>query len=665
MTLKERKNIFTLIPCIIFSWLGEKNRVLSSGRIVIFVFALFFFSAIFTLPYKSLAMSTNQGGMGGTGPETGISYSQLYGGKTKARYSFRFDGLVELTYRDSTILTSYNGIRQKTGWTSFGQRYKLGGHGFIYHHKLLKYYVNVGFNSDKTKNDNETGSVNSKQITYDLGLIFFNTRPVTLDLYASRTLYAGGGSNLTDDSVSTSYGIRLVSVKKPLPVIRMEYSHWDYHAERMGGTRFYDEWEGKSIIVKQKVKYETISDRFDIYANGFWKSLKTRYSFSSGFVKFSTLNRDFDTFYIRTSFYTQFKSNHSLWSSFQYRKIDTSKLLNISFDYKPVPIKNIHHSYSFEYMKSETPDTKSNAYIFGSLWRYRFSPKTNAKVDFHYRLGSNSGDDETAIKFDASINHGRPLKVFDLITQYNFFIGQETNDNNFTFLENRLYLSLATRKYRWGKIYTTYDIRYNIFNFKFNSTDPGKPTSKDTDEIQHRFRLGAKVKGPLRASWSVELEARYLDSSEKNAGAWKSVWIGENQWAQKIRHYSAKADLRYPIGRKGTLSLAGSYTMGETNSQPIRKYDYESRLHYNIFRDLRFSGWWRVEWRSAGWWSNGNLQNVDRQFYNDTKTTDYQFNLDYAWRKLFFSMEYAWTKFEEGTIETDAKRMYLRVSRPF
>ena len=654
------------VPCIIFSSLKKKNRALFAGRIVIYLFALFFFSAILTLPCKSLAMSTDQGGMGGTGPETGISYSQLYGGKTKARYFFKFEGLVELTFRDFTTSTSQNGIRQDTGWTSFGQRYIIGGHGFIYHPKLLQYHVKAGLTWDNTKNDNQAGSFTSKQLTYDLALSFFNTRPITLDLYASRTHNDNGGSfGTNNNSVSTSYGIRLVSVKKPLPVIRMEYAHWDYSAERISGSRVFDEWEGKSIIVKEKVKDETISDRFDIYTNGFWNFLKTRYSLSSGFVKFSTLNRNFDTFYIRTSFYTQFQSNHSLWSYFQYRKIDTTKLLDISFNYKPPPIIKIQQSYGFEYLNSESPDTKSNAYIFGGLWRYRFSPKTNAKADFHYRLGSNAGNDQSNIKFDASIIHNRNLKVFDFITQYNFFLGRETNNNSFTFLENKLFLSLATRKYPWGKIYTTYDLTYNIFNFKFNATDTGDSTSKDTDEIQQTLRLGAKVRGPLRASWSIELEARYLNSSESNAGAWKSMWIGENQWAQKLMHYTVKADLRYPIFRKGSLSLTGSYTTGTTNSQPIKKYDYESRLYYNISRNFRFSGWWRVEWRSAGWWSSGSLQNVDRQFYTDTKTTDYQFNLDYAWRRLSFSIEYALTKFQEGITETEGQRIYLRVRRPF
>jgi hypothetical protein len=613
-----------------------------------------------------MSKTTTQGGMEGSGKDIGISYSQLYGSKIKAKYSFRFKGLVEFTYQDNTVMTSINGKKQKSGWTSFGQRYKLGGHGFIVHPKLLQYYVNIGFDWNSIKYDSGNGSLTSKDISYGLGLTFLPNRPITLEIDASKTRYSGSsGTSSTNDSVSTSFGARLVSTIRSLPLIRIEYSHWDYSSERLLGTRFYDEWEEKFIIVTNKVTDKTINDRFNIYVNGRWRPLKTRYTLSSGIVKFTNPRRTFDMFYARGNFNTQFAVNHSLWTYFQYQKIDTTKLLDISFDYKPVPIKNIYHNYGFEYMNSESPTSKTNAYIFSGLWRYRFSPRANVKADIRYRLGTKDGDDDRSFKLETSANYGRPLKIFDFNTQYNFFIARETNSNDFSFMQNRLYLSLSTRKYRWGKIYSNYEFLYNNFNFKFSPTETSEATSQASDEIQHRLRLGAKVSGPLRASWSVELEARYLDASGDNTGAWQSVWIGANQWAQKIRHYTATADLRFPVGRKGSITLSGSYTTGETNSEPIKKYDYQARFNYNIIRNLRFSGWWRVEWRSAGWWSSGSLINVDKQFYTDTRTRDYQFNLDYAWRRLFFSLEYASTLLEEGTVESEATRMYLRVSRPF
>ncbi len=614
-------------------------------------------------------MSKSMSKSGGESASTAgaLSYTQLYGSPVKARYSLRFSGLIELNYKDYNTETKYMGNKFKSSSQTFEQKFRLRANGFIYHPKLLNYFAEITFNNSKTKYKAADDSTwNARDISYTLSTTFLPTRPVSLDVFATRSYNKMDGVTVFDgDSVSNFYGARFYSTLKKFPNIRIEYSHWDYSTDRMTGKRAYDEFLGGFDIIKEKVEYKFSIDKLDTTLSGNWNAIKTKYFLVYSLSKYSYPNRDFSSTRITLNTKTQFNKGNSLWTAFQYYKIDTSRLISFSADYKPQPLKNIYHDYNFEFTSSKSGEQTSDRYTLAGIWRYRISNRIFARANMRIQYGTVNDDDRYAYKLDTTFNYGKPYKIYDFNALYNFILSQEKNSNDLSFMENSLDLNLSTRKYKWGKIFAGYRFSYRTFKYSFNSPyETESDLGDNSSTVEHKARLGSHVRGPWKASWSVELEARFMDSSGNKLNSFESVWLGESQNAKKIRHYTASCHFRYPILKRGSIILSGSYTTGQTNSQDIRKYNYEGRFNYTFFRGLNFTAWWREEFRSKGWWNTGILT-TNREFYTDTRTRDYEFDLYYTWRQMFFSLELTSTKLDEGYAISETRRFNLKASRTF
>jgi len=612
-------------------------------------------------------------GEGGEGPA--ISFTRLYGTKTSGSYTFHLNGLIELDYTDNSYISSYKSIKYKSGWTTFGQKFTFNAEGHIYHPNLMKYMANISFGHDDTKyGEDAVNKSNSKYITYSFSTLFLRYQPVALALNASRTYSNSEASSVPYDAVSNSYNVILFSRLRWLPVMSIEYAHWDYTSDQMTSKKFYDEWEDETVTLVTKLKTKTTNDMININMLGYLNSLRTRYVFSVGSYRVSSPTRSYENLFVRSRTNSLLGKDNSIWTSFQYAKLDTSKLINLSAEYKPPPLKkNIYHNYTVDYMSSESTDEKSDeksdSYSFSGIWRYRLSKSIYARADLRLKYGSTAGEDKYSCKIDTSIHYGKPvIKFFNFDSQYNFSMGQESNvnANEYKFIRNGLDMLMKTNKFKWGNIYAGFNIFYNIYDFSIHATNNG---SSDADKIivsQQRLRIGAKVKGPWKALWFIELEARYFDtSSENEMHAWSSLWSGDTIGAKKIRHYSATGDLRFPFLRTGRALFAGSYTTGQTNSQDIQKYEYNAILRYNISRGLSISALWREEWRSKGWWNSDLFNNTNTELNTPSKTRDYEFDLFYTWRKMRFTLEYASTKLDQGFTVSESKRFNFRVRRTF
>jgi len=569
--------------------------------------------------------------------------------------SFRFTGLVELTYRDYSLKSTYYGRKAESDWTSFEQRYRLGLIGYIYHPKLVSFSAGVTYRKEKSD-----GESDAKDINYDFSASFLATTPVSLDVYGSRTdSTIEGVGTAPYDITSNFYGARLYFRLRKYPNVRLEYNHWDYTIERE--KNFID--ETGLIIKKKRVKEETSIDRFSINVKGLLKTINTTYSLTGDLSDYTSPLRSYNGKNLAANTYTVIKEENTLTNFLQYTDIDYTKLTRFGTNLRLFPIGRLHHSYEYEYLTSETGKEKTDSHTVSNSLRYRFSRMIFGTAQFRYRFGKRDGVKEDSYDVNAGLNYGRPIGDFDFTSYYKFNLSKDERGGEFKFMENSLGVGLSTRKFIWGKIYSNYDISLRKFDFSsLKESEDSDIGSEKAQSMEHKIRAGINGRGPGRADWNIEAEARIFDSKLNDHRS--GFWLGEEDWADKIRHYTLSGDIGYPVGRKGVATIRAGYTTGSTNSEPVEKYYYEGRLNYRILRNLNLLAWWREEWRNKGWWAGSPIIDINiREF--GWKTREYKMELYYLIYRTRISLEYNAYKLEEGPLSSEYKRLYMKFSRKF
>jgi hypothetical protein len=576
---------------------------------------------------------------------------------------FRFTGLVELTYRDYSVSSTYYGRKSESGWTSFEQRYKLGIQGYVYHPKLLTFLTSVTFRKEKT--GRESGDeYNAKDINYDLSAFFLATTPVSLDVYGSRTdSTIEGLGNAPYNITSNFYGARLYFRHRKYPSVRLEYNHWDYTIEREKGFRVMDDGGGL-IVAKERVKEKTAIDRFSLNVNGFLKAINTNYNLSGDLSDYTSPFRNYMGKNLTTTTYTVIRKENMLSTYFNYSDIDIFKLARFATNARLFPIGQLHHSYEYEYLTSETEKEKTDSHTVSNYLRYKFSRLIFGTAQLRYRFGKRDGVTEDSYDINIGLNYGRPVRDFDFTSYYKFNLSNEERHGGYMLMANSLGIGLSTRKFMWGKIYSNYDFsfRKDEFSSSFKESEDSDRLSEKAHSTEHRIRAGINGKGLARAYWNIEAEARIFDSKSKDHRS--GFWLGEEQWAEKIRHYTISGDIGYPIGRRGFATVRAGYTTGSTNSEPVERYYYEGRLNYRILRNLNLLAWCREEWRNKGWWAGSSTNDINAREFG-WKTREYKMELYYLIYRMKLSLEYNAYWLEEGPLSSEYKRLYVKMSRPF
>ncbi|MCG2722917.1 MAG: hypothetical protein L6290_13030 [Thermodesulfovibrionales bacterium] len=586
---------------------------------------------------------------------------------------FHFTGLVELEYRDYSLVSTYHGRKAKSEWTSFGQRYRFGLRGYVYHPKFLSFSTSVTFRKEKTDQESGGGS-DTKDINYDLFVSILPTTPVSLDIYGLKTnsTIEGWGAapyNIT----SNSYGARLYFTKRNFPSITLEYNHWDYTIEREREWKVLDTYEG--VVKKLTAQEKSESNRLSANIKGFIDSINTSYYITGDFSDYSSPFRKYDGKNILTNTYTTIKKENTLSLSFQHSDIDITKLTMFTANLKLFPIGQLHHRYSYEYntseqLLSETKKINLDSHTIGNYLLYRFSKLIFGTAQFHYKFAKRDGVQEDLYDINTQLNYGKTIRDFDFTSYYSFSFSKEERRGEFKLMEHSLGFGLSTRKFRLGKVYTNYDISFDKYDFHYTVNDYDYDFSYQTSEepyvisekahfMEHRIKVGINGRGPARVYWNIETEGRIFDSEIKNHGT--VFWIGEEQWAEKIRHYTFTGDIGYPFGQKGLATLKVSYTTGQTDSEDIQGYNYEGRVNCHLLRNLNLLAWWREEWRNRGWWAGRFV--AGRKY--GRKTREYQIALHYLIYRMTISLEYNVYRVDEGPYSTENKRLYLKLRRPF
>jgi hypothetical protein len=579
---------------------------------------------------------------------------------------------VELSYRDYSVSSTYYGRKTESEWTSFEQRYKLGLQGYVYHPKLMYFKTSVTFRKE-TIDRKSVGNYDVKDITYDLSASFMATRPISLSVYVIKTdSTIEGAVTGSYDYISNFYGASLYFRNRKYPDIGLEYNHWDYTREREKGFRVMDVHPGEGLIIdKKRVKEKTDIDRFSIHVNGSLKTINTNYNITGYITDYASPFRNYTGENITANTYTVIRKENQLATSFQYSDIDFYKLTRYMASVRLFPIGRLHHRYEYEYLTSETGSIETDSHTISNYLRYRFSRLIFGTSQLRYRLGKRNGAREDSYDINIGLNYGRPIKDFDFTSYYKFNLGKDERRGEYKYMENSLGIGLSTGKFRLGKIYATYDIALRKYDFTFPvneddffdlESEESSPVSAKTDSLEHKIRVGINGRGPGRAYWNIEAEGRFFDS--ENQGQEVVFWLGEEQWAEEIRHYTLTGDIGYPIGQRGLATVSASYLTGQTNSEDVEKYYYEVRLNYRLLRNLNCIAWWREEWRNKGWWAGRPTAETLRRTYG-WKTREYQVEVYYSLHRIRISLEYKVYRLEEGPLSSDYKRLYLRLSRTF
>jgi hypothetical protein len=295
--------------------------------------------------------------------------------------------------------------------------------------------------------------------------------------------------------------------------------------------------------------------------------------------------------------------------------------------------------------------------------RYRFSRLIFGNAQLRYRFGKRDGSREDSYDISTGLNYGRPVKDFDFTSYYKFNLSKEERYGEYKFMGNSLGVSLSTRKFMWGRIYSNYDISHRKIDFSsFNESEDSDRSLEKANSLEHRIRAGINGRGPGRAHWNIEAEARIFDADF--SGQRSGFWLGDEDWAEKIRHYTLSGDIGYPVGRRGVATVRAGYTTGTTDSEPVEKYYYEGRFNYRLFRNLNLLAWWREEWRNKGWWAASPIIDSRIRAFG-WKTREFQVELYYVLYRTTISLEYNSYWSEQGPLTSEYKRLYVKLSRPF
>jgi hypothetical protein len=597
---------------------------------------------------------------------------------------FYLTGLIELSYRDYSIEITGSSRKFEGGYSTFEQHYQVGLAGYIYHPRLIVFTSKFDYIYSIYKNDFST---HARDLGYDIDLTFLPYRPISLELYASKSDYTIEGITSASMEASTDqYGakLRLINFWK-LPPIKAEYYHTD--------TNYFS-----SLTVPPKL--ETEGWNFSIEDN--LKPLRTAYGFSFGFA--DVLGPDplesYSTRYINGNTVTNIRDTR-LSTYFSSLNEEFSKRLDYGIILLPRPGKRFYQDYRYDNYNYEFHLTgiramyageeiiRTTDQLFSGAWGYKFTERLYGSLSLEYgqhKEGTGFTEITNEKKWTyysavPSFDYRRPIAGFDFSSHYVYFFRKDEQRGELK--EHDVELGLETRRFRLGTIYVNYDFLKSDSIDRLFATEEdllmgGEFKESTAKSTVHLVRIG--VRGRLgrivgRAYWNIEGQYLYASSSGKRP------ITTENEermvsWSRKTGQYTLFGELSYPVGKGGTLSLRAGYTNGENDStgeqlkkvwivdsfveefmpwsyeQMTRRFYFSERFSYPITRRLFLSAWWQQIWDKI-------------EGGTERKIRDYDVLLTYRLGMVFFSLEYEGIREEEDSITRDSKRLFLILRRPF
>ncbi len=596
---------------------------------------------------------------------------------------FNLRGVIDLSYINYSFDAESDGFKTESEFSLIQQRYSLNLDGYIYHPRLVVFSSGISYIDSKSKNSEE---IESQDIGYDFSVTFLPFRPISFDVYASKTDYTLKGYATPMEANTNQYGarLRLINVWK-LPATRIEYKHMDYtFLSTSGGQPGFE------------------SDRWDVSVQGAVRRIKTSYGFGFGFGDISNPRRSYDSEYVRWNTGTRIKNIATL--STYYRSSEDEGYYTYT-NYGALllfkPYRGFHHEYNYDYYENEYtlydifgfPEqiTFSSTKHLSGTWSYGF-PGWFKGLKGSFTLDRNINEETTqdlwwfetteerwkSYGYVPRVSYRRHIAGLDLSTHYTLFYRKDERRGNSK--EHNFELGIETRKLRWATMYADYAF------LKLNATDKfvgrddefffGEEEIKEStySNMTHSFRTGMRGKGlgALRKSnWNIEAELLYGTSSGERP---ITDFEGEEvimKWTRNIWEFTVFADLLYPLhlfGKDLMTSTKIGYTLGKTSwersaplfyspieesdSRKIQRVYTHNRFNYPISRRLLLQLWRLQMWDKI----EGLLDRI---------TTSYNILFLYRIGRVSLSLEYEGLKEEESGRIRDSRRLFIRLRRPF
>lgn len=598
---------------------------------------------------------------------------------------FTFTGLIELSYKTFSIESSRKNTKSVESTTKiFGQFYKLTLGGYVYDPRLLVFSAGVMYRLDKfTYESSSSEEQKLKDKGYSVTATFLPYRPVSLGAYMSK-VKSKLEADLPLDYETSSYGMNLKISGRKIPLILLDYDHWEYIVKKRVLKKYkisdeedwydwddwddwedWDEWDDGSGMPVFKTKVVTVtekrqSDRYTIKISDNIRKLNTRYNFQLEFLEYSSPLRKYDAYYIKTNTVTTIKKKNIIYTSFMYSNLDIYDMLRFNSSFKVAPIGYLEHTYSYEFFsyKGEPVFTKKKEedlyyHKVGAFLNYRFTKRLRAKADLYYRFGERDGNKEDA--YSAGLMYDRPVNIFQFLLEGDYTYKNMSTRGILT--QYDFSLDISTNRLRWSRLYAGY---------KFSDYTLEQPRAEDLKSTIHRFVLGISDKGAYRLYWNIEGEVtitksvgrRPLERIPYIPPEFQTPEDGEIAKPKilplEVTSYLIRGDLRYPINKRGFITLSSRYLTGSGDSLKIKRFYYLCGINYNLINSLMISVIWKNEDESL-------KQGVSI----DRKIQDLDIRASYLWRKLYFSIEYSIYKTTENDREYTSKTMFMRVRRHF
>lgn len=580
---------------------------------------------------------------------------------------FTFSGLVEISYNDYLYQIPSLGKNNDYHMSFIQQNYGIGVGGFIYHPRLAVFTANLKFR-DSRQLAGVGGKVNSQIYGGNFLLTFLPYRPVSFDIFGGYTHdtidpvgnFINSQWAVTQNLNDLYYGARLKIRKRSLPLMRLEYEH--------RSSDIYNPGQGYKAIKTDEVTLDM---------RGTFRLLHTIYLGLFRYTDFSGPSVSYKSKEMQLNLRSDITRGVAWQNTFTYSDIDVSKLLSFGSNLSIRRTEIFNQYYAYQHYRSEhhfagletqgiaDKDTTQTINSLTGSWTYRFinGPVTSLSLNYGTETDNNEKAKFYGINF--SVSYGRPLLGLSFSPRYRFLLRKDELRGEL--LENNLELNLVTKNVSWGTVYSNYSLTVSNEKARFRqaSTDEfaedEEPVIKETkiDSIIHLLRAGLRGRAPgkrlSRAVWNIEAIVFLSDATITRPIPESVLEEEEDQTSRtetikrNIRRYSLLGNLAYPTGWASIFFSTG-YSIGESNGRSLRRFFYEERIQYPIFRNLTVLARWKQLWE--------NIQDTPSRRVNE-----YNLTAEYRIGRTTLSAEGSVLRSTTDAVDIYVRRFFLKLRR--
>ena len=581
---------------------------------------------------------------------------------------FSLSGLMEISYND--YLYKIPALKKNNEYhVSFLQQtYGIRAGGFIYHPRLAVFTAGIKFRDNRQLNG-VGGKVNSQVYGTDGAVTFLPYRPVTFVVFGGYTrdsLKPVGHFINSEWAVNQNlndlyYGARLTMLKRLWPLIRLEYEH--------RSSDFFNPGQGYRTITTNEVT-------FDI--RGSFRFLNTVYLGFLRYVDFSSPAVSYKSKEMQLNLRSDIMTGVTFQNAFNYSDIDTSKLFSVGSNLEIRRNQNFNQYYAYQFNRTEHhfagiesqgiagTDLKQTLNSLNGSWTYRFANGLVSSLALNYGNEVDNNEKSNFYGINCSMSYGRPLLGLSFSPRYRFLFRKD--DLRGELLENNLELNLVSKNVSWGTIYSNYSLTVSNEKVRFRSatTDefgdqPVMTGETKIDSIINLLRTGVRGRAPgkrlSRAVWNIEAEVFFSDATIKRTGPKSTFDEDGNETVQiqtetikrNIRRYSIRGNLAYPTGWASIFFSTG-YSLGESNGRSLRRFFYEERIQYPIFRNLTVLIRWKQLWE--------NIQDTPSR-----RVDEYNLTGEYRIGRTTVSLEGSVLRSTTDPVNIYVRRFFLKLRR--